>query len=224
VIRPRRRRTKETARREILAAAHERLVEGGPPAVRVQLVANDVGMTDAAVHHHFGNRDGLVRELLRSAARGLARQVAGVVESWQPGGLDLEAMIRTLTRAYQDAGLSRVIAWLVLDGWKPRGRGMFRPIADALRGARGDRRPDAPAGADEQALFITLLMNQVAWTEAFAGDLFRRATGLPDDPELPARYLRWVAHVLHDRLVGEAWAGKPPETGTQPRSNSKNFK
>jgi AcrR family transcriptional regulator len=204
VIRPRRRRTKETARREILAAAHERLVEGGPPAVRVQLVANDVGVTDAAVHHHFGNRDGLVRELLRSAARDLARQVADVVEAWQPGGLDLEAMIRTLTRAYHDAGLSRVIAWLVLDGWKPRGRGMFRPIADALRGAgaRRDPPPDAQVDAGEQALFITLLMNQVAWTEAFAGDLFRRATGFPDDPELPARYRRWVAHVLHHRLVG----------------------
>ena len=110
--------------------------------------------------------------------------------AWTPGRIDFEAMIRTLTRAYQDAGLSRLIAWLVLDGWKPRGRGMFGPIADALRGAgvRGDRsldgRPDASDDSDE-ALFVTLLVNQVAWTEAFAGDLFRRAAGFPDDPELP---------------------------------------
>jgi AcrR family transcriptional regulator len=54
------RHSADEARQLILEAAERRFREGGQAAVRVQLVARDVGMTDAAVHHHFGSRKGLL--------------------------------------------------------------------------------------------------------------------------------------------------------------------
>ena len=48
------RRSPEEARRAILEAAEKHLVEGGPEAVRVQVVARDLGLSDAAIYHHFG--------------------------------------------------------------------------------------------------------------------------------------------------------------------------
>lgn len=196
----RRRRTKREARAEILAAAFRRLVDGGPPAVRVQLVAEDVGITDAAVHHHFGNRDGLLREVLRDGARTLVHRVVAIVERWQPDHPDLDALIETITRTYRDNGLARMVAWLALDGWKPRGRGMFRAIIAALhRGRSADR---ARAGRSrEHAMFVTLLLNEVVWTEAFAGELFRRAADFSDKRDLQLRYLRWLARVLERELA-----------------------
>ena len=61
---PVRRRSVDDARREILDAAESLLARGGPDAVRVQVVAGEVGVSDAAVHyhfhsHHFHSRDGL---------------------------------------------------------------------------------------------------------------------------------------------------------------------
>ena len=64
---PRVRLPREDAQRAILDAAEKRLREGGPEAVRVQHVAADLGVTDAAIHHHFGSRRGLMEALLRFA-------------------------------------------------------------------------------------------------------------------------------------------------------------
>ena len=54
------RRSPEAARLAILEAAERRLIEGGPETVRVQHIAADLGVTDAAVHHHFGSREALI--------------------------------------------------------------------------------------------------------------------------------------------------------------------
>ena len=59
---PRVRRSRDEAQHAILEAAEKRLREGGPEAVRVQHVAADLGITDAAIHHHFGSRQLLVLE------------------------------------------------------------------------------------------------------------------------------------------------------------------
>src|SRR2546421_2443478 len=87
--RPRIRRSPEDARRLILDAAQRRLIDGGPDAVRVQTVAADVGMTDAAVHYHFTNREGLMEALLADAGRRMRRDLRSVADGWDPGTLDL---------------------------------------------------------------------------------------------------------------------------------------
>ena len=73
------RRQPDEARRLILEAAEKRLVEGGPEAVRVQLVAGDLGLTDAAVHHHFGE------DLVYSSRVGMTHWERGKSEAGLPG-------------------------------------------------------------------------------------------------------------------------------------------
>jgi AcrR family transcriptional regulator len=65
VAEPRIRHNADEAKQLILDAAEKRFREGGVSAVRVQLVARDLGQTDAAIHHHFGSRKGLLTALLR---------------------------------------------------------------------------------------------------------------------------------------------------------------
>ena len=60
---PRRRRSAQVARREILDAAQQRLSQGGPDAIRLQEIANDVAISHPTILHHFGSRDGLIRAL-----------------------------------------------------------------------------------------------------------------------------------------------------------------
>ncbi|HEV2370316.1 MAG TPA: helix-turn-helix domain-containing protein, partial [Acidimicrobiales bacterium] len=90
--RSRTRRSVEEARRLILDAAQRRLIAGGPEAVRVQTVAADVGITDAAVHYHFANREGLMEALLAEAGRRLRRDLRSVANDWDVGSLDLDEL------------------------------------------------------------------------------------------------------------------------------------
>ena len=59
------------ARIAILEVAQTYLIEGGPDAVKVQKIASDLGITDAAIHYHFKNRHNLLEALLKHAGRQL---------------------------------------------------------------------------------------------------------------------------------------------------------
>ena len=65
------RRSPDVSKLAILKAAERRLIEHGPEGIRVKHVAADLGMTDAAVHYHFGNREALISALLRFSAKQL---------------------------------------------------------------------------------------------------------------------------------------------------------
>ena len=58
------RRTPEEARRLILEAAQARIASTGPDGLRLQDIAADAGLSHPTILHHFGNREGLVRELV----------------------------------------------------------------------------------------------------------------------------------------------------------------
>ena len=132
----RRRRTAPEARRVILEAAEKRLAEGGPEAVRVALVAADVGITDAAVHHHFGSREGLLAALLRHCARKLRSEVAASLAADATGTAGIRRAAERIAAIYWDGGAARLALWLALSGEKPRGSGMYRPLVDAVQSVR----------------------------------------------------------------------------------------
>src|SRR6187455_592631 len=76
---PRRRRTAEQARDEILDAAEKRLRERGPDAIRLQEIAGDVGISHPAVLHHFGSREGLVAAVTERVMGKLERELLEVM-------------------------------------------------------------------------------------------------------------------------------------------------
>src|SRR5215471_4514357 len=115
------RRPVERAREEILDAAERHLVAGGPDAVRVQVVARDVGVSDGTVHYHFGSREGLMQALLRRAGRRLRDALATTVDRWEPEALAVEELAELLRELYSERQYARLTAWLRLAGWKPTG-------------------------------------------------------------------------------------------------------
>lgn len=191
----RRRRSVEDARREILDAAERLLVERGPEAVRVQTVARAIGVTDAAVHYHFGNREGLLEALLRDVGRRMKAELAGTGDE-----VDMEALLDVLDRAYRDHGYARLTAWMRLADWRPTGQGMFRPYAEALHAARV-RRAEAAGTTPpslEDTLQVVTLLNLVSWADALTGSEWRRSVGLPTTPAAAAEFRRWLVDRLGD--------------------------
>jgi AcrR family transcriptional regulator len=200
---PRIRRSRDAARELILDAAERRLIADGPAGVRVQLVANDVGMSDAAVHYHFGSRDGLVDALLRRAGRRLRSELATAAGE-QLSTLDVRKLSRGFRRTYDERQYARLTAWLVLDGWRPSGSSMLRPLVEAIHGARVAHAQEVgvaePAFEDTQ--FTLFLLNAVHWADALIGGSLRRMVGLSNDHATATRFFDWVDDLLAAHLRG----------------------
>ncbi len=168
---PRTRRPPDEARRLILDEAARLLTEGGVAAVQVRAVAARVGMTDAGVSHHFGNRDKLLAELLRHGGRQLRAALQDVLAAWLDHGADLLELVESLEALYR-RGYGELAVALHAAGWRDRGGGMLDPVVDALHQLR-------PRGSsvDDTRLAVAALHQAMA-TEALYGSAFRRSAGL----------------------------------------------
>ncbi|MCG8588009.1 MAG: TetR/AcrR family transcriptional regulator [Proteobacteria bacterium] len=200
------RRGREEARQAILEAAEKHLCEGGPDAVRVQRVAADVGFTDAAVHHHFGNRRGLLEALLAFAARRMRAEIEDILAGWDGEPEGLRRVAELLADTYADKGYARLALWLRLGGWESRGSGLFTPLVDAihrrrLRTAREHGRP-RPRRQDTQRQVA--LLNVALAAEPLLGAGFLRSVDLPADPSDQAHFRHWLAQQLSALLEADA--------------------
>ena len=120
MTRPRRRRTADAARREILEAAERRLAQSGPMGLRLQDVAADVGISHPAVLHHFGSREGLVHAVIERAIVGLQEDlVRSLSETQQGDAPDTAALFEHVFETLFDRGHARLMAWLLLSGYDP---------------------------------------------------------------------------------------------------------
>lgn len=199
----RRRRSAEDAREMILAAAEKRLIEGGADAIKVQTLARDVGLTDAALHHHFGSRDGLMEALLRRAGRRLREEMSAALGGWDGDSYDIGALIDLISGTYATRGYARLTAWMMLAGWRDRGSGIFRETANtihALRARRARRKGQRPPPVEE-TLFAIALVNLVLWAEPLVGAPMLRAVDLPGDPATLGRFRRWFTELIESRLA-----------------------
>lgn len=208
--RVRRRYPAEQARQRILEAARRRLTETGPDGLRLQEIAADLGISHPAILHHFGSREGLLREL---AAHCVARLNAEIAARIRSGGTDL-AEILTLTReTLASQGQARLIAWLALSGRLEAGGGgrVLRDLVsvaherrEALRGERG-----APAPDPDDTAHAVLLLALALFADALVGDVLRAGVGLEDE-QGAARFRAWLAELLGSHLAGDA-----PERASQ---------
>lgn len=197
------RRPAERARAEILDAAERRLVAGGPGAVSVQAVAREIGVTDPAVHYHFGSRDGLLQAVVRRAARRLRDEVVDVLERWEPDSMPMVELAELLRRLYSERGYARLTAWLRLGGWRASGSGMLRAQAEAVHRRRAELASQAGAAAPdlEDTLFSLVLINAVLWSEPLIGEAVLAMLGLPADEAGVRRFRHWLARLVADRLA-----------------------
>ncbi|RJQ75796.1 TetR/AcrR family transcriptional regulator [Pseudonocardiaceae bacterium YIM PH 21723] len=186
----RQRRSPEDARRLILQGAEALLAEGGVAAVQMRAVAARVGMTDAGINHHFGNRNGLLEALLRHGGRKIHSGLAQVLESWLDTGADLGELITELAAFYR-TGFGELAVALHAAGWRDEGSGMLDPVVDALHALR-------PAGSEimDTRLAVAAL-HQALVTESLYGADFRRSAGITGRAATSstAQLNWWAAHL-----------------------------
>jgi AcrR family transcriptional regulator len=204
--RPRRRRTAEEARHEILAAAQRRLAHGGPEAIRLQDIARDLGIAHPTILHHFDSREGLMRALARSAMSALNADVLRAIADPQRATAP-QALLERIFATLGESGHARLLAWSALtphasaedDGDEHQ---LLRRFAEAMRRRLGEdaRRGGGTAPAHEEIVFAIRLTAAAMLGDALLGSVLSRSAGLRDDPAVQRRFRQWLADVVEQRL------------------------
>jgi AcrR family transcriptional regulator len=204
MTRPRRRRTADAARREILQAAERRLAQSGPTGLRLQDVAADVGISHPAVLHHFGSREGLVHAVIQQAIIGLQEDlVRSLSETQQGEAPDAAALFEHVFETLFDRGHARLMAWLLLSGYDPfneKARTNWEQIGQVthslrLKRVKGKRKPTY-----EDTLFAIVLPALALFGQAIAGEATFRVAGLGGDPLAGRRFRKWLAALLSKHM------------------------
>jgi AcrR family transcriptional regulator len=196
------RRSKEDARRAILESAHGILLKEGLEAVRVQRVAAEVGMTDAAVHYHFHNHAGLIEALLRHCGRRLVAEIsAASPDPARP--LDLRSVSRAMQRAYVDHGSARMVVWLKLAGWRPRGSGMLSGLVTSVHARRSTRAKarGTPSPSVDDTKFLVTLLNAAHISQALLGDAMLKAVDADGSEAGQQRFLDWATNWVAQQIA-----------------------
>ena len=214
---PRRRRTAEEARHEILAAAQRRLAEGGPEAIRLQDIARDLGISHPTILHHFESREGLLQALARSAMSALNDDVMRAISDPNRGASP-EAVLDRVFETLGESGHARLLAWAALSDRTPsRPRSdspeqqTLRMIADVVhrRLSEEARCAGGRVPAREEADFTVRLVAAAMVGDALIGDVLTRLAGLSDAPAVEKRFRTWLARLLDERYRAMVAAKKP---------------
>lgn len=205
---PRRRRTAEEARQEILDAAERRLREGGPEAIRLQEIAADVGISHPAVLHHFGNREGLVEAVIERTMLNLESELLHVFMRGMEGGEVPDAVDVTerVADALSGKGHARLIAWLALSGHQlgrsKQAREGWTAIIAATHAIRLTRLrdPKKKKPSLEDTRFTVALHSIALFGEAIIGAGTLEAGGLSGDEKTRRRFRAWFAKLVERQL------------------------
>ena len=200
---PRRRRSADEARDEILDHAHGLLREGGPEAVRLQAIAARVGISHPGVLHHFGSRDGLLEALYRRWARAVrARALERLAEADRsPSGLPgaLEEIVQALSAPRYAQLLAHLLAAQRDPFPDPQERGLGH-VAELLHAER-------VAPTLEASRFLLLFGVAAVYGDALVGAALRERLGLGSDADTLHRYRRWAVRFLTRSLQTHTTTG-----------------
>ena len=211
---PRRRRTADAARREILEAAGRRLQESGPGGLRLQDVASDVGISHPAVLHHFGSREALVHAVIQQAITGLQEGLVRSLSETQHGKApDTEALFEHVFETLFDRGHARLMAWLVLSGYEPfneTARENWAKIAKVAHAVRLQRFEGWSKPTYEDTQFAIVLSALTLFAQAIAGQATFRVAGIAVDARSERRFRRWLASLISQHMDREPKAEPAP--------------
>ncbi len=152
--------------------ARARLLSGGPDAVTLKAVADDIGVTHTNLIHHFGSAAGLQSALMGSMVADLAQALdTAIVRLRTDEGAPLE-LVNAVFDAFAEGGAGKLAAWIVLKG----DLSQLEPVRDAVTGLvhaiqekLGDPDGQAHARISGAVLFIALS----AFGEALIGPPLR---------------------------------------------------
>lgn len=196
------RRTAEEARSAILEAAVERLRETGPASIRLADIARDVGVSHPAILHHFGSRDELLAAVVREALERLHNELFDFLARAEASEASSFEILNAMAETLEMAGHARIIAWLNLSGVQANlDQDRMRAIAEIVHARRVAGCPEGRDPPDfEDTLFTCLLATHAIMGEALLGRSLRESAGLRDDPNAAARFRRWLARLLVQKI------------------------
>jgi AcrR family transcriptional regulator len=198
---PRRRRTAEQARREILDAAEKQLTRAGPDSIRLQDVAREVGISHPTVLHHFGSRDELMRAVVERAFESLQSELVGAFQMTEIHERETLTLLNRVSQTLGERGYARLLAWLLLSS-EPR-KPTIAPIRVVAEAAHANRRRRGSKNTNfEDTLFVTMLGALVMFSDALIGENLRASAGLSSDPDAPQRFRTWLAKLIVEHVEG----------------------
>jgi AcrR family transcriptional regulator len=189
---PRRRRTVEEARAEILAAATSILRDEGPAGIRLKDVAQRAGLSHPTVLHHFGSREGLldavVAQSMESVHLGLQEGLKAA-----PGEHNVRKLLDFVSSQLQESG--RTLLQLSLAGHGSGVDGlkldqlveMIHALRKHMRAERGAKAPTR-----EDTYFTVLLAALSLLSLSVLETQSRTIDG--------KRFRAWLAKVMHHHL------------------------
>lgn len=184
----RRKRLGPEVREEGLAAARKLLLAGGPAAVTLASVGQEIGMSHANVLHHFGSAAGLQSALMGSMINDLTTALDDVVQYLKTDVAAPRSIADRVFDAFDKGGAGPLAAWIVLSGdvehLEPV-REAVKSLVEAIVGQSTD------PGAAERVRAAVLMMAVSAFGDSVIGPYVREMLGQPDDTmrELVARIL-----------------------------------
>ncbi len=191
----RRRRAPEEARRLILETAQALIASTGPEGLRLQDIAAAAGISHPLILHHFGSREGLVRELTRQAVAELRDKLVVALASSE---YSVEQQLDRVFDAFRD-GLAQRLAWLatVDPGGGTEGAQMImRDLADKLHDRRLAAAPPGTAITRDDTDALIHLVATAAFGDALFGARLHRSSGLPVTSETDRAFRHWLATLI----------------------------
>lgn len=111
---PRKRRSPEQARHEIMEAAKKVLIAQGPDALKISNIAKQAGVSHPLILHHFGSTDGLIVSLQNKIARDIREQLLHTFQN-----ISIEQGISQVLGDLSSPTNARLMAWLIARGHSP---------------------------------------------------------------------------------------------------------
>ena len=177
----RRRRPAAETKEEILVVAKKLMAARGPAELRLDEVAAEIGISRQAVLHHFGSREGLLREVVGRAWLGLFSELSTLGQAGSP-----DELIDRVDEVARRKGNARLGAWLLLSE-----QGLPEEV---FEGALGDLPAHmSPDVGLTEARYRLLLVGATLFGDAVFGTRLRQAVGLPDTEEDRKDFHRWLA-------------------------------
>jgi AcrR family transcriptional regulator len=198
---PRIRRTAEEARQAILDAAEKRLIVSGPAGIRLQDVARDVGVSHPTVLHHFGNREGLIVEVVNRAFGTLHTDLVEAIASRPAEQRGVADLLERVFDALANKGHARVLAWMALENIHPLDQRInleaLVAVSHEARLARC-REAGTPEPTKEDTAFTVLLAAFSLFGQSVRGSPMFTSAGFPD---AGPRFREWLSELLVQHLL-----------------------
>ncbi len=190
----RKRRSAEEAKDAVLSVAEGRLADLGLDGLNIVDVARDAGMSHATLIHHFGNTDGMRRELVHRMTDRLLHDIINALQNDNP---DPVRILEDLFDALSRGGHAKLLAWLSLGGGdgsngvdvSPHVEALFaKLIATLASQLPGDW------NNEDAARRIVMLISSTAIGHGIGGDVLKTVTGV--DEQQYRGFPAWLAEQI----------------------------